>query len=71
MQISTVLRGDDLSYAAKFHSLQYALYIPTFILVFAGVFFLISSYYVDNDRTRAEEETQSCKYNNLQHIRLC
>uniref|UniRef100_A0A914WD37 Major facilitator superfamily (MFS) profile domain-containing protein n=1 Tax=Plectus sambesii TaxID=2011161 RepID=A0A914WD37_9BILA len=54
--ISDKLRGSDPSAAARFYSLQHALYIPNFVLIFSGAFFLIATFFVVGDRRRAKED---------------
>ncbi|CAI2348797.1 unnamed protein product [Caenorhabditis sp. 36 PRJEB53466] len=51
--LSDWFRGDEISIAAHFFALQKALYFPSFMLVFAGAFFLAASFYVEKDRKEA------------------
>ncbi|CAL2037781.1 unnamed protein product [Caenorhabditis brenneri] len=51
--LSDSFRGDDESNVARFFALQKALYLPTFLLVIAGAFYLAATFYVETDRREA------------------
>lgn len=51
--LSDWLREPDVSVARTFFALQTALYVPTFMLVIAGGFFLAASFFVERDRKEA------------------
>ena len=54
-KVSDVLCGDgaECDVARHFHSLKYALFIPTFVLVLGGLAFVIAAGFVQGDRRRA------------------
>uniref|UniRef100_A0A8R1DI30 MFS domain-containing protein n=5 Tax=Caenorhabditis japonica TaxID=281687 RepID=A0A8R1DI30_CAEJA len=52
--LSDWIRGDgNEGVTAHFFALQKSLYVPTFMLVIAGTFYLIATFYVENDRKEA------------------
>ncbi|NP_001380236.1 Major facilitator superfamily (MFS) profile domain-containing protein [Caenorhabditis elegans] len=51
--LSDMLRGDDASAVGHFFALQKALYVPTFMLVVAGAFYLAATFFVEDDRKEA------------------
>ena len=53
-QISTILQANQLSEAAHFYALQKAIYMPMFMAVIGGGFFLFSAWFVEADRKTAE-----------------
>lgn len=53
--ISDSIRGDDFSTTARFSALQKALFVPTFVLVGGGAFYLASAFFVVEDRQKANE----------------
>uniref|UniRef100_A0A914WNV7 Uncharacterized protein n=1 Tax=Plectus sambesii TaxID=2011161 RepID=A0A914WNV7_9BILA len=60
--VSDGLRGSDNSAEAHYYSLQHAFYIPTFVLIISGAFFLVSSFYIVEDRRRASEEMHGAAF---------
>uniref|UniRef100_A0A8D8RGQ9 Protein spinster n=1 Tax=Cacopsylla melanoneura TaxID=428564 RepID=A0A8D8RGQ9_9HEMI len=54
--LTSVQSSGKSSNSDEFLSLQYALYITSFVEVLGGVFFLLTSLYIVDDRTRAERE---------------
>lgn len=56
--VSDTIRGDDMSNEAHARSMEYALYITTFISVVGGLCFIICAFYVIGDRANAEKLTQ-------------
>ncbi|MFH4981650.1 hypothetical protein AB6A40_008359 [Gnathostoma spinigerum] len=53
--ISDALKGDDASTVTQYYALQRALFVPNFVLIGAGAFYLIASYYVAADEKKAED----------------
>ncbi|KAI1293630.1 Protein spinster -like protein 1 [Halotydeus destructor] len=48
----------DLTPAVKYHSMQYALYSTSVVLVLGGLAFLYTAKYIDNDREVCKRQTQ-------------
>lgn len=55
-------QNDDL---VQFQSLQYALFVTCFVEIIGGVFFLITSIYISNDKRKVEEAISGKKLFNL------
>jgi len=52
--VSDAIRDGSDSDAARFFSLKYAMYIPCFVLVLGGFFFLGTAWYVEADRKASQ-----------------
>jgi len=52
--VSDAIRAGNDSDSSHFYALKYAMYIPDFILVFGGFFFLGTAWYVEADRKASE-----------------
>uniref|UniRef100_A0A0K0FUJ1 Protein spinster (inferred by orthology to a D. melanogaster protein) n=1 Tax=Strongyloides venezuelensis TaxID=75913 RepID=A0A0K0FUJ1_STRVS len=48
--ISDAISGDSADPAMRFHSLQYAFFLPNIFCVFSGAFFLLSTFHVERDK---------------------
>ncbi|KAL4001729.1 Major Facilitator Superfamily protein [Acanthocheilonema viteae] len=57
--ISDAIREHERSTLAHFIALQRSLFVPNFVLCFAGFMFLVSTFYIDQDRQNADELTHS------------
>uniref|UniRef100_A0A915PIM6 Major facilitator superfamily (MFS) profile domain-containing protein n=1 Tax=Setaria digitata TaxID=48799 RepID=A0A915PIM6_9BILA len=55
--ISDAVCGRDQSVLAHFIALQRSLFVPNFVLCFAGLMYLVSTFYIDQDRRNADELT--------------
>uniref|UniRef100_A0A183DEV6 Metal-dependent hydrolase n=1 Tax=Gongylonema pulchrum TaxID=637853 RepID=A0A183DEV6_9BILA len=53
--ISDALRGRERTTLARFISLQRSLFVPDFVLVFGGLTYLISTFFIEQDRRKANE----------------
>uniref|UniRef100_A0A8R1Y8P1 MFS domain-containing protein n=2 Tax=Onchocerca TaxID=6281 RepID=A0A8R1Y8P1_ONCVO len=53
--ISDALRGQERSTLAHFIALQRSLFVPNFILCFGILLYLMSSFYIDQDRRNADK----------------
>ncbi|PIC39430.1 hypothetical protein B9Z55_011118 [Caenorhabditis nigoni] len=51
--LSDWFKGDDMSIYAKFFAMQKALYLPAFVLVIGGAFYLAATFFVEEDRKEA------------------
>ncbi|XP_050531599.1 protein spinster isoform X2 [Daktulosphaira vitifoliae] len=58
------LKDDKNNDKISFHSLQYALFITSFIEILGGLFFFFTAYYVIEDKEQAESETPENHQNN-------
>ncbi|GIY48611.1 protein spinster homolog 1 [Caerostris extrusa] len=56
--LSDAISQGDASPLAKYTSMQYALFLPTFVLVLGTACFLTTSFYVVEDRERCSEQIQ-------------
>ncbi|VDO33306.1 unnamed protein product [Brugia timori] len=57
--ISDAIRGHERSTLAHFVALQRSLFVPNFVLCFGSLMFLVSTFYIDQDRQNAHELTHS------------
>uniref|UniRef100_A0A915AS54 Uncharacterized protein n=2 Tax=Parascaris univalens TaxID=6257 RepID=A0A915AS54_PARUN len=57
--ISDSIRGDDFSTKSRFFALQSALFVPNFVLIGSGAFYLLASFCVVDDRAKATMEMRS------------
>lgn len=58
----------DSGYASELYALRNALYLPNVVLVFGALGFLVSAWYVEEDRRRCEEEIAGeCEHVKLFH----
>uniref|UniRef100_F1KX16 Protein spinster 1 n=1 Tax=Ascaris suum TaxID=6253 RepID=F1KX16_ASCSU len=57
--ISDSIRGDDFSTKSRFFALQSALFVPNFVLIGSGAFYLLASFSVVDDRAKAAMEMRS------------
>ncbi|CAP24437.2 Protein CBG03564 [Caenorhabditis briggsae] len=51
--LSDWFKGDDMSIYAKFFAMQKSLYLPAFVLVIGGAFYLAATFFVEEDRKEA------------------
>ncbi|CAG9539434.1 unnamed protein product [Cercopithifilaria johnstoni] len=58
-RISDEIRGNERSTLAHFIALQRSLFVPNFVLCFASLMFIVSTFYIDQDRRNADELTHS------------
>uniref|UniRef100_A0A0N5A1L1 MFS domain-containing protein n=1 Tax=Parastrongyloides trichosuri TaxID=131310 RepID=A0A0N5A1L1_PARTI len=63
--ISDAISGDKTDPATKFHSLQYAFFLPNIFCVFSGAFFLLSTFHVEKDK---QNVIILSNYEDLEHI---
>uniref|UniRef100_A0A0R3S258 MFS domain-containing protein n=1 Tax=Elaeophora elaphi TaxID=1147741 RepID=A0A0R3S258_9BILA len=55
--ISDAIRGSERSTLAHFIALQRSLFVPNFVLCFGSFMFLVSTFYIDQDRRKANDST--------------